>query len=430
MSPRYQKSEAMLRRAETVIPLGSQTFSKSRTQYPHGVSPYFIARGKGSRVWDVDGNEYVDFVNGLASITLGHCDPDVTEAVRAQLEDGTIFSLPHPIEAAVAEKIVAMVPCAQMVRFAKNGSDATAGAIRLARAYTRRDRVTACGYHGWQDWYIGATSRHLGVPESVRRLTHTFPYNDLSALEATLQSHPNEFAAVILEPMNVAEPHRGFLEGVKALSSRHGAVLIFDETITGFRYANGGAQERFGVIPDLATFGKGIANGYPLSAVAGRGDIMRLMEEIFFSFTFGGETLSLAAAGATLDKLRSEPVTATLRQRGELLVTRLRGSIGRHDLRDVLSVGGDATWSFLLVADTPRYSQYELKTLLLQELFARGILMIGTHNLSYAISEDDIERLLAAYDDVFALLARVLTDNEPLDRYLHCEPLMPLFKVR
>ena len=378
----------------------------------------------------MDGNEYIDFVNGLASITLGHCDPDVTEAVRAQLEEGTIFSLPHPIEAAIAEKIVAMVPCAQMVRFAKNGSDATAGAIRLARAYTRRDRVAACGYHGWHDWYIGATSRHLGVPESVRRLTHTFPYNDLFALEALLQSHPEEFAAVIIEPMNVAEPHRGYLEGVKALSARHRALLIFDETITGFRYANGGAQERFGVIPDLAAFGKGVANGYPLSVVAGRGDIMRLMEEIFFSFTFGGETLSLAAAGATLDKLRREPVTATLRQRGELLLASLRGAIGRHDLRGVLSAGGDATWSFLLVTDTPRYSQYELKTLLLQELFARGILMIGTHNLSYAISEDDIERLLAAYDEVFAVLARILTDDEPLDRYLHCEPLMPLFKVR
>lgn len=430
MSSRYQKSEAMLRQAEMLIPLGSQTFSKGRTQYPHGVSPYYITRGKGSRVWDVDGNEYTDFVNGLASITLGHCDPDVTEAVRAQLEEGTIFSLPHPIEAAVAEKIVAMVPCAEMVRFGKNGSDATAGAIRLARAYTRRDRVAACGYHGWHDWYIGATTRHLGVPEQVRRLTHIFPYNDLSALDATLKSHPNEFAAVILEPMNAAEPHGGYLEGVKALSARHGALLIFDETITGFRYANGGAQERFGVIPDLAAFGKGIANGYPLSVVVGRADIMRLMEEIFFSFTFGGETLSLAAAGATLDKLRREPVTATLRQRGEMLLKGLRGAIDRHGLADVLSTGGDATWSFLLVADTPRYTQYELKTLLLQELFARGILMIGTHNLSYAISEDDIARLLAVYDEVFALLARVLTDNAPLDQYLHCEPLMPLFKVR
>jgi len=430
MSHRYQKSEEMLQRAERVIPLGSQTFSKSRTQYPFGVSPFFIERGKGSRVWDVDGNEYIDFINGLASITLGHCDSDVTAAVRAQLEEGTIFSLPHPLETIVAEKVVEIVPCAEMVRFAKNGSDATAGAIRLARAYTKRDHVAVCGYHGWQDWYIGSTSRHLGVPESVRQLTHTFPYNDLPALESTLNVRKNEFAAVILEPMNAVEPHSGYLEGVKELAARHGAVLVFDETITGFRYADGGAQELFGVTPDLATFGKGIANGYPLSVVAGRSDIMRLMEEIFFSFTFGGETLSLAAASATLDKLRHQPVTATLRKRGEGLLTRLRQLIERHELGSVLAVSGDATWSFLLVRDTPRYTQYELKTLLLQELFARGILSIGTHNLSYAMSEDDIVRLLTVYDEIFALVARMLVDNAPLDRYLKCKPLNPLFNVR
>lgn len=430
MSHRYLKSEAMLRRAEKLIPLGSQTFSKSRTQYPYGISPYFIERGKGSRVWDVDGNEYIDFINGLASITLGHCDPDVMSAVRAQLEEGTIFSLPHPIEISVAEKIAEMVPCADMVRYAKNGSDATAGAIRLARAYTKRDHVAVCGYHGWQDWYIGSTTRNLGVPEAVRQLTHTFPYNDLAALEVLLNGRKDEIAAIILEPMNAVQPQPGYLEGVQALAKRHGAVLVFDETITGFRYANGGAQELFGVTPDLATFGKGVANGYPLSVVAGRGDIMRLMEEIFFSFTFGGETLSLAAASATLDKLRREPVTATLRQRGEVLLTGVRRLIERHGLDGVLSASGDATWSFLLVHDTPRYTQYELKTLLLQELFARGILSIGTHNLSYAISDEDISHLLDVYNQIFGLIARMLVDNAPLGRYLNCEPLAPLFRVR
>jgi glutamate-1-semialdehyde 2,1-aminomutase len=430
MSHRYRKSEAMLQRAERVIPLGSQTFSKSRTQFPYGVSPYFIERGKGSRVWDVDGNEYIDFINGLASINLGHCDPDVSAAVRAQLEEGTIFSLPHPLETIVAEKIVEMVPCADMVRFGKNGSDATSGAIRLARAYTRRDQVAVCGYHGWQDWYIGSTTRNLGVPEAVCQLTHPFPYNDLPALEGLLNARKDEFAAIILEPMNAVEPHLGYLEGVRALADRHGAVLVFDETITGFRYANGGAQEKFGVTPDLATFGKGIANGYPLSVVTGHGDIMRLMEDIFFSFTFGGETLSLAAANATLDKLRREPIIATVRKRGERLLTRLRALIELHELSGVLVASGDATWSFLLVRDTPRYTQYEMKTLLLQELFARGILSIGTHNLSYATSEEDIDRLLIVYDEVFVILARVLVDNAPLDQYLKCEPLTPLFKVR
>jgi glutamate-1-semialdehyde 2,1-aminomutase len=420
----------MLKRAEKVIPLASQTFSKSRVQYPFGASPYFISRGRGSRIWDIDGNEYIDFVNALAAINLGHCDPDVSDAVRTQLEEGTIFSLPHPIETIVAEKIVEMVPCAEMVRFGKNGSDATSGAIRLARAFTRRDRIAVCGYHGWQDWYIGSTSRSRGVPQVIRELTHAFVYNDLSALKALLDSYPNEFAAVILEPMNSTEPAAGYLDELKTLVHRHGALLVFDEIITGFRFANGGAQEWFGVVPDLATFGKGMANGYPVSAVAGRAEVMKLMEDIFFSFTFGGETLSLAAAAATLEKLRREPVTKTLRGRGEKLLSRLHELIEAHRLGHVLSASGHPTWSFLLISDTPRYSQWEIKTLLLQELFARGILCIGTHNLSYAHTDEDIERLLAVYDEAFTVIDHALADNEPLDHYLHCDPLVPLFKVR
>ena len=202
----FRASEDYLARAEKVIPLGSQTFSKSRTQYPYGASPYFITRARGSRCWDLDGNEYVDFVNSLASITLGYADPDVNAAVTRQLEDGVIFSLPHPIEAEVAELICDMVPCAEMVRFGKNGSDATSGAIRIARAFTDRDRVAVCGYHGWQDWYIGSTARNRGVPKATRDLTHTWVYNDAGSLGKLLEAYPAEFAAVILEPMNVTPP--------------------------------------------------------------------------------------------------------------------------------------------------------------------------------------------------------------------------------
>ena len=335
----FSASEAYLARAERSIPLGSQTFSKSRTQFPFGVSPYFITHGRGSRVWDVDGNEFIDFVNALASVTLGYNDAEVNDAVRRQLEMGVIFSLPHPLEAEVAELICDMVPCAEMVRFGKNGSDATSGAIRLARAHTNRDRVAVCGYHGWQDWYIGSTSRNRGVPEATRELTHAFPYNDSEALRELLEGHPEEFAAVILEPMNVVEPKAGFLERVKELAHAHGALLVFDETITGFRYSNSGAQGLFGVTPDLATFGKGLANGFPISAVAGPREIMCLMEEIFFSFTFGGETLSLAAAKATLLKLRREPGDTAPCRQGQPLPRRDRkpDSIPRFD-RCILGV--------------------------------------------------------------------------------------------
>lgn len=424
----FNKSQDMLARAERVIPLGSQTFSKSRTQYPYGVSPYFISRASGSRAWDVDGNEYIDFVSSLCSVTLGYQDPDVTEAVTRQLQDGVIFSLPHVIETEVAELICELVPCAEKVRFGKNGSDATAGAIRVARAHTGRDRVATCGYHGWQDWYIGSTARHKGVPKATRDLTHGFTYNQLESLRTVLEAYPGEFAAVILEPMNVAEPEPGFLEGVKSLAHEHGALLIFDETITGFRYANGGAQELFGVIPDLATFGKGLANGYPVSAVAGRADVMKQMEEVFFSFTFGGETLSLAAAKATLLKLKREPVLSTIADRGRELIAGLRETIAAHKLGQVFSVSGHPSWTFMNIAASSG-PVFEIKTLLLQELFQNGILTIGTHNLSYAHSQADIRALLTAYDNALKVVQEALESGDVRSK-LRCEPLQPLFKVR
>ena len=329
----------------------------------------------------------------------------------------------------MAELICEMVPCAEMVRFGKNGSDATAGAIRLARAYTERDRVAVCGYHGWQDWYIGSTARKRGVPRATQDLTHAFAFNDLDSLQKVLEAHRGEFAAVILEPMNVADPLPGFLEGVKALAHAHGALLVFDETITGFRYANGGAQQLFGVTPDLATFGKGLANGYPVSAVAGRRDVMKLMEEIFFSFTFGGEALSLAAAKATLEKLRTQPVVATLIERGNAVMAGTRALIAAEKLDDVFSVSGHPTWSFLNLRDARGASAFEIKTLLMQELHQRGILSVGTHNVNYAHSVADVAALVTAYSEVLPMIGRLL-DTGGLLGALRCKPLVPLFKVR
>jgi glutamate-1-semialdehyde 2,1-aminomutase len=406
MSTRYRKSEEMLARAERVIPLGSQTFSKSKTQYPFGSSPYFISRGQGSRVWDVDGNEYIDFVNGLASINLGYGDPDVDRAVREQLSSGVIFSLPHPLETLVAEQLV-----------------------HMARAFTGRERVAVCGYHGWQDWYIGSTARHKGVPEAVRALTHTFPYNDLDALGALLSSHSGQFAAVVMEAMNVTTPAPGYLEGVKTLAHRHHALLVFDETITGFRFAAGGAQQHFGVTPDLATFGKAMANGFPLSAVTGRADVMDVMQEIFFSSTFGGEALSLAAALATMKKLEQQPVIETLQKQGRVLMSGLSELVAQNGLESVLSVSGHPAWSFLVLHDTPQYSQWPIRTLFLQEMFDRGILTLGTHNMSYAHGDTEIARILAVYAEVLPFLREAIFEKR-LESRLRCAVLEPLFKVR
>lgn len=429
MENRYYHSEEMLNRALKTIPLGTQTFSKSKAQFPYKVSPYFIKRGEGSHVWDIDGNEYIDFINCLAAITLGYNDEDVNRAVQAQLNEGIIFSLPHPIEVEVAEKVVEMVPCAEMVRFGKNGSDATSGAIRVARAYTNRDHIAVCGYHGWHDWYIGSTSRRMGVPKSTQELTHSFSYNDIGSLEDIFSKKPDSIAAVILEPTSVFEPTDHFLEKVKDLSHKYGAVLIFDETVTGFRLSEGGAQEYYGVTPDLATFGKGIANGYPLSVLAGKKKIMRLMEEVFYSFTFAGETLSLAASMAVMTKLQRLPIIETMRTKGQLIIDGVNDLIKRHNMEQIISISGNPVWTFLLIKDTPAYSQYELKTLFLQEVFAKGILTLGTHNMSYSHSSNDISKLLSVYGEVFPMMKEVV-GNRNLEKYLKCDPLVPLFKVR
>jgi len=429
MSERYQKSEQWLERALRTIPVGSQTFSKSKTQFPPGVSPYFIKKGLGSHVWDVDGNEYIDFINGLGCITLGYGDPDVKSAVQTQLEAGTIFSLPHPLEVEVAEKLVDVIPCAEMVRFGKNGSDATAAAIRLARAYTRRDHVAVCGYHGWQDWYIGSTTRNLGVPEATQKLTHKFSYNNIDSLAAIFKDRPDGVAAVIMEAMNVTPPATGFLESVRDLSHRHGAVFIFDEVVTGFRFANGGAQEYFGVTPDLAAFGKGIANGFPLSLVTGKAGIMRLMEDIFFSTTFGGETLSLAAAQAVLEKYQRLPVIETLIRQGKKVLEGVQRLLVEKDLSPAISISGHPSWTFLQFKDCRGYSQWEIKTLFLQEMFKRGILTFATHNMSFSHSDEDIAKLLNTETEVFQIIHEAL-DGKDLEKRLHCKPLEPLFKVR
>jgi len=429
MPRRYDISRELLARAERSIPLGTQTFSKSRLQFPPGIAPLFIERGEGATVWDVDGNGYTDFVNALLAVMLGYCDPDVTEAVHCQLDAGVIFSLPHRLEMEVAEKIIAMAPCAEKVRFGKNGSDATAGAVRVARAFTGRERVAVCGYHGWQDWYIGATTRNKGVPRATAALTHMFPYGDLDALEDLLKAHDGEFAAVMLEPMNVAFPPEGYLEGVRSLAHRHGALLIFDETITGFRFANGGAQALFGVTPDLATFGKGLANGYPLSAVAGRADVMAEMEQVFFSFTMGGEALSLAAANAVLDKLATKPVLKRIHKLGRAVMTGVEDQIHAHGLDDVLAISGHPAWSFLNFREAGGASVFELKTLFLQECFAGGILTLGTHNMSYAHTHRDVGRLLGVYDRVFATLRDAIDAGDVKGR-LRAPALEPVFKVR
>jgi len=408
---RYAQSEALLRDAVELFPTGTQTAMKSAASFPAGISPLFVQKARGSRLWDVDGNEYVDFVGALGPISLGYNDPDVIAAVREQLGIGSLFSLSHPIELEVAKLLQEMIPCCEMVRFGKNGSDMTTTAIRLARAMTGRDHIALCGYHGWHDWSIAQTPQHVGVPQAVKELSHSFKYNDFDSLDSIFRAYPNQIAAVIMEPMRVEPPQDGFLESVRELCTKNGTTLIFDEIVTGFRLANGGAQELFGVTPDLAVFAKGMSNGFPLSALVGRGEVMKALAKVHASLTYGGETLSLAAAKATLEKYRREPVIATIKSLGKRLLAGIVPLIQNTGLDEVFLVGGDSSLPFMLPRGGLGFGEPEIRTFFLQEMFARGFLVLGAHAISYAHTEEDIDRLLAAYAEVLPNLATAIQEN-------------------
>lgn len=425
----YGASQALLRRAVQTIPLGTQTFSKAHTAFPQGHAPLFLTHGLGGRVWDVDGNEYVDLISGLLPVLLGYCDADIDEAVQRQLMRGVSFSLATELEMELAERLVEIIPCAEMVRFGKNGTDATSAAIRLARAFTGRDHIAVCGYHGWQDWYIGSTSRRLGVPAAVQELTHIFPYNDIAALDALLASRPNGFAAVILEPMTAIEPLPDFLAEVREVSHRHGALLVFDEIISGFRFALGGAQELFGVTPDLCSLGKAMGNGLPISAVAGRADVMAKMEDVFISGTFGGEALSLAASIAVIDKLRCEPVIDKLWDYGRRLADAVRSEIATRDLGNAITVKGLPPWSLLSFQDQPGARAAAIKTMLQKTMLENGVLIGASHNVSYAHNDKDMSVVLGAYGQALDAVAEALAGGQ-LEAELGCPVIEPVFKVR
>lgn len=421
---KYSRSNEYLIRAKKSIPLGSQTFSKSYYSLPCGAAPLFIDKGKGSHVWDVDGNEYVDLINGLLSVSLGYCNDEVDNAIRNQLKNGITFSLPHILESEVAEKLIEIIPCAEMVRFGKNGTDATSAAIRLARAYTGKEKVAICGYHGWQDWYIATTSRNIGVPKDVEKLSMNFIFNDLSSLEILFDQN-KDIAAVILEPMSSSMPRPDFLKNIKLLCEKNNTVLIFDEMITGFRFHNGGAQALFEVTPDLATFGKGMGNGMPISAVVGRKDIMDYMDKIFYSGTFGGETLSLAAANCVIDFYKNNPVVDHLSNIGGYLSNEISNLIEKHNI-SWFKLVGHSSWK-IMCFNHPEDTL--IKSILIQELCKKGVLTTGSHNISYAMNKDDVSNIVTAYESAFIKIECYLKENR-LVKLLEGEKIKSVFKVR
>lgn len=431
---RYAKSRALRDKAHRLIPGGCHTNAKGDDQFPEE-APGFIARGLGCHVWDVDGNEFIEYGMGLRSVTLGHAYPPVIAAAAAEMQNGTNFNRPAAIEVTCAERLLECLPNHDCVKFSKDGSAATSAALKLARAHTGRAKVAICQDHPFfssEDWFIGTTAVNAGVPRQIRDLTVGFRYNDLDSLRALFAAHPGEIAAVILEPARNEEPLPGYLGGLQDLCRRDGAILILDEMITGFRWHVGGAQHVYGITPDLSTFGKALANGFSLSALVGRRDLMELgglqhdRERVFLmSTTHGAETHALAAGIATLHEYRTKPVIETLYARGD----RLREGVDRHiralGLEPHFSVTGRSCSLQFNTLGPDRQPSQAFRTLFLQEMLERNILA-PSFVVSYSHSTADID---ATVDAVGAsLLVYKAALAEGIGNYLRGRPVKPVYR--
>lgn len=424
----FTASTQWLARAKKLIPTASQTYSKSYRYYCEGQAPAFIDRAVGSRVWDLDGNEFLDYILALGPITLGYADPVVNQAIATQLQKGIVFSLPSTLEVELAEKLVEIIPCAEMVRFVKNGSDATTAAARLARAFTGKDLILSCGYHGMHDWSIGGSENNLGVPKAVQDLLKIFPYNNVPALEDLLEKYRGQVAAIVMEPVRTEEPTTGYLQRVRALADQYGVLLIFDEVVTGFRMAMGGAQEYYKVTPDLAALGKGMANGMPLSAVVGRKDVMQLIDEgVFVSLTFGGETLSLAAGLATIAELERRNAFDHFWKLGEKLYSECAALIVHHDLGDIAYLSGTKAMPALFFKSYQDVPANDILSLFQQEVIQQGVLFLGVHYFCASHTFEDIEITVRAYDAGLATLAK-LKAGVAISELLKGQTYRPVFK--
>lgn len=414
---RYDRSAELLEWLRAASPGGSQTMSKQATRFPEGAFPAMLERGSGCRVWDPDGNEYVDWVMGLAAVTLGYAHPEVNAYITKQLRDGCLFSLPHRLEAEAAELLRQAVPMADQVRWVKTGSEATEAAVRVARAATGKDVIVTPseGYHSWHSWFSASKPVHPGVPMAYEGLVATFRYNDIGSLQEALRANQGRVAAVIMEPTLIEAPAPGFLVEVAAACRAFGALLVFDEIVTGFRWALAGGQEFFGVRPDLATFGKGMANGMPLACLVGPPDLMKHAELV--SGTFGGECLSLAAAKATIRMYLEEPVIKRMWEAGGAFMSGLAEAVSK--------LGLPAKVEGYAVHPRVKWEHQEarvLMSLFLQETAARGVLLHPAGwNVSYAHDAEAVSQSIEACRGALDAVQEALGSGEPA-RFLRGKP--------
>jgi glutamate-1-semialdehyde aminotransferase len=436
MNTNFKKSDEMIARAQEIIPGGCHTYSKGPDQSPL-LGPKVITHGKGSHVWDVDGNEYIDWAMGLTAVSLGHAFEPVLQAVRSELEKGVNFQCPSPIETELAELFLQCVPSAEMVKFAKNGSTVTTAAVKLARAHTGKKYVAFCSDHGffsYDDWYIGAKPNNSGVPPEFAALTLTFKYNDIESVKQLFEKYPGQIAGIILEPMEFDMPKDNFLQQLQDLCKKNGTVFIIDEMITGFKLGFPGAHTMFGLDPDLTTWGKGVANGFSTCMLAGKKEIMKLggidhdKERVFLiSTTHGAETHTLAAAIASLKYTRDHKTIESDIVKGERIRKNVQQLISKHNLEKSREIKGHACWLLMIFKDQNGVASDGFKTLFYQEVIKHGILFRGTFNISVSHTDQDLERTFAAFDESLKVYSAALADGG-YEKYLVGEPIKPVFR--
>lgn len=430
----FARSHALRAKFHATIPGGGHTYAKGDDQYPEGMAPY-LARGKGCHVWDVDGNEFIEYGMGLRAVTLGHAYPSVIEAATSEMRNGENFVRPSPIELECAEQLLSLVKAGEMAKFAKNGSDATSAAIRLSRAYTGRDYVAVCTDHPFfsvDDWFIGTTPMAAGIPVAIRNLTLKFRYNDIDSIKALFDQYPGRIACLITEAEKDVPPKDGFLREARRLCHERGAVFILDEMITGFRWHNGGGQGYYDIDPDLSCFGKAMGNGFSVSALVGKRELMKLggtdhdQERVFLlSTTHGAERHCLAAALETMRVYAREPVIDHLWRQGSRLAEGIAQSVSEHGLEGHFGTMGRPCNLVYFTRDVEKQPSQPYRTLFLQEIIKRGLLAPSLV-VSYSHADADIDRTLEIFHDALFVYRKALEDG--VERYLIGRPVKPVFR--
>ena len=401
MSKSLVNSNNLKNRAKKIIPHFTGTFSRAPSAYVEGVYPVYVKSGNGSHFTDVDGNEYLDYLMGLGPITLGYNYPAVNTAIIEQLNQGILFSLPHQVEVEVSELISSIIPHAEMVKFEKSGSNAVTAAVRAARGFTKRDVIAYCGTGGvWHDWQATMVSRDGGVPNFNEELIKIFDYNDSDGLEQIFEDNPNKIAAIVLEPTQFEEPNNTFLQKVRKIANDNDSLLILDEIVTGFRFDLAGGQKYFGIKGDLVSFGKGMSNGLPLSAITGPTEFMKTFDDLWVSSTNNSEALSLAGTKSVITEMKEKNTIQHCWKIGNSLFDGWNKIAEKNNINAKMT--GYPIRMDLRCFDTSGIESLPMKSFILQEMVKQDVFMsiLGSSYICYSHSVQDVEKTLQSFENV------------------------------